>query len=128
MPESARSLAKRWIALLDAAEFLMESAHPRDPVAMRRVERAIDSLFTFEHTLDEAQRVLARTLLWQRDRGDLPSPERMATWGRCRCRHCLIVSRRAGIVPALAVPLAPASVPVLVAPEPPPTQGDLFSC
>jgi hypothetical protein len=106
MAETTPTLVKRWIALLDAAEHLRQTADPHDPCAMKRVGMAIDSLFRFEHTLTDAQRERARRTLWLRDRLE-PLPADTRAWRRCRCRSCLL-TRCLGKMPQAASTL-PAS-------------------
>jgi hypothetical protein len=107
MSENVVTLVNRWIALLDAAEHLRQTADPRDPCAMKRVGMAIDSLFTFEHTLTDTQRARARRALWLRDKAE-PLPPDTTEWQRCRCRRCLL-SRRLG-----RVSQAPSTLPASV--------------
>jgi hypothetical protein len=135
MAESSLTLVRKWIALLDAAEHLRQSADPHDPCAMKRVGMAIDALFRFEHTLSDAQRERARRLLWQRDKA-APLPADTSEWQHCRCRRCRFTRftcRLGGSSQAVPPPLASGHLPAPVGEplSPPPheaTQGDLFPC
>jgi hypothetical protein len=132
MAENARTQVSKWIALLDAAEHLCQTADPRDPCAMKRVGMAIDSLFRCEHTLTDAQRERARRTLWQRDRAE-PLPADTSEWQHCRCRPCRFTRRLGRFLQAAATPPAsgyiPAPVEELASPsQTETTQGDLFPC
>lgn len=70
MSENTPTLVRKWIALLDAAEYLMQTAEPHDPCAMKRVGMAIDSLFRF------ASRYLGVATLPLPRMSARPSPER----------------------------------------------------
>jgi hypothetical protein len=130
--ESSPALVRKWIALLDAAEHLRQSADPHDPCAMRRVGRAIESLFRCEHTLTDSQRERARRILWQRNRGE-PLPADTTEWQHCRCRHCCFTRRLGRFPQAPATPSASGYIPAPV--EEPASlsqtetpQGDPFPC
>jgi hypothetical protein len=53
------------------------------------VQRAIRSLFLYEHQLTPKGRRQARTFLWRRDRVEgLPAFAGRTRWARCRCPQC----------------------------------------
>jgi hypothetical protein len=123
----ASDAAKRWIALLDAAEYLRQSAQPHDPAAMRRAGRAIDSLFRFEHLLTDDERERARRTVWQRDKVD-SLPADTTEWRNCRCTSCRLAREgvRVHIDRSLFQPQpAVAAIPV---PQPQPDQGVFLPC
>jgi hypothetical protein len=123
----ASDAVKRWIALLDAAELLRQSAQPHDPAAMRRAGRAIDSLFRFEHLLTDDERERARRTVWQRDKVT-PLPSDTSEWQHCRCMTCRLAREglRVQIDRSLFQPQEP---PVAIPePQPQPEQGVLLPC
>ena len=110
----------QWLALLDAAEWLLHEAEPHDPQAMARVGRAIDALVAYEHTLTAAERLRAHETAWQRYR-DEPMPSERDWWAWCQCRTCLRERQRR---PAVRISKTPSQSTFIS----PPTQGDLFPC
>jgi hypothetical protein len=132
MAENVLTLVKHWIALLDAAEHLRQTADPCDPCAMKRVGMAIDSLFRFEHTLTDTQRERARRTLWLRDKCE-PLPADTTEWQRCRCRRCLLFRRLGRLSQAPSTPLASVHSPApfqepLLLPHTEASQGDPSPC
>jgi hypothetical protein len=86
--EGAEAVA-RWIALHDRARELRSALRPGDGVGDRQVQRAIRSLFLYEHQLTPKTRRQARTALWRRERVEaLPAFSERARWARCRCTQC----------------------------------------
>lgn len=122
----------RWIALLDAAEHLCQTADPHDPGAMKRVGMAIDRLIHFEHTLTDAHREHARRTLWLRDKCE-PVPSDTTEWQCCRCRRCLLSRRLGRLSQAPSTPqasvhiLAPMQEP-LPLPHTEASQGEPLAC
>ena len=89
-PIEGTGAVARWIALYDRASTLRATRRPGDGVATRQAQRAIRSLFLYEHQLAPKTRRQARTALWRRDRDQaLPSFGERTRWARCRCSHCL---------------------------------------
>ncbi len=88
-PNEGAGAVARWIALHDQARSLRAALRSGDGVGARQVQRAIRSLFLYEHQLTPTTRRQARTVLWQRD-GDarLPPFVERARWTRCRCVQC----------------------------------------
>jgi hypothetical protein len=109
-----------WLALLDAAEWLLHEAEPHDPQAMARVGRAIDALVAYEHTLTAAERLRAHETAWQRDR-DEPLPSERSWWAWCQCRACLRERQHRPTTRVTKIPSQPTTILRL-------TQGDLFPC
>ena len=89
-PIEGTSAVARWVALYDRASTLRATVRSEDGVGTRQAQRAIRSLFLYEHQLTPKTRRQARTALWRRDRNQaLPSFAERARWARCRCSHCL---------------------------------------
>jgi len=79
----------RWLALHDRASELRAALQPRDSVGERQVQRAIRSLFLYEHLITPKTRWRARIRLWERDRLEcLPSFVEQRKWTQCHCWHC----------------------------------------
>jgi hypothetical protein len=79
----------RWLALHDCACDVRAALRLGDRVGERQVQRAIRSLFLYEHVITPKTRWQARTRLWERDRsGCLPSFVEQIRWTRCRCWRC----------------------------------------
>jgi hypothetical protein len=77
------------MALHDRARDLRAAILPGDLVGMRQLQRAVRSLFLYEHQLTAKTRRWARTLLWQRDkRMPLPAFLDRVRWTKCRCWTC----------------------------------------
>lgn len=79
----------RWVALHDCARDLRAALQPGDCVGERQVQRAIRSLFLYEHIITPKTRWQARVRLWERDRlKSLPSFVEQRRWTQCHCRRC----------------------------------------
>lgn len=88
-PTEGAGAVARWIALHDRARALQSSMKANDIVAAHQVQRAVRSLFLYEHQLTAKTRRRARTALWQRDqRSPLPTFVGRAQWATCRCPRC----------------------------------------
>lgn len=88
-PTEGAGAVARWVALHDRARALQSSIKADDIVAAHQVQRAVRSLFLYEHQLTTKTRRRARTVLWQRDqRSQLPAFAERARWGTCRCPRC----------------------------------------
>ncbi len=86
--EGAGAVA-RWVALHDRARALRAALRRGDGVGACQVQRAIRSLFLYEHQLTSRTRRQARTTLWRRECADgLPAFAERARWSRCRCTGC----------------------------------------
>lgn len=79
----------RWLALHDRACEMRAALRPGDRVGERQVQRAIRSLFVYEHEITPKTRWQARVRLWERDQHErLPPFVDRRRWTRCRCSHC----------------------------------------
>jgi hypothetical protein len=89
-PIEGAGAVSRWVALHDRARALKSSMKASDDiVAAHQVQRAVSSLFLYEHQLTAKTRRRARTALWQRDqRCPLPAFAERARWAACRCPRC----------------------------------------
>ena len=88
-PTEGTGAVARWVALYDRARALRLRMNADDIVAAHQVQRAVRSLFLYEHQLTPKTRRRARTVVWQRDqRSPLPAFAELARWARCRCAHC----------------------------------------
>jgi hypothetical protein len=88
-PIEGEGAVERLIALHDRARTLRAALRPEDGVGARQVQRAIRSLFLYEHQLTPRTRRQARTVLWCRDRAEeLPPFVERVRWARCRCPDC----------------------------------------
>jgi hypothetical protein len=108
-PIEGKGAVARWVALYDRVRDLQAALRPGDGVGERQVQRAIRSLFLYEHQLLPTTRRQARTFLWRRDRAEgLPAFAERARWTHCRCSQCQLLSQpRVGLGAAC---LAPARV------------------
>ena len=78
-----------WLALHDRARELRAALRPGDSVGERQVQRAIRSLFLYEHVITPKTRWQARCRLWERDRLErLPAFVEQVRWTQCRCTRC----------------------------------------
>jgi hypothetical protein len=88
-PTEGTGAVARWVALHDRARALRLHMKTNDIVAAHHVQRAVRSLFLYEHQLTAKTRRRARTALWQRDqRSPLPAFAERARWATCRCARC----------------------------------------
>lgn len=102
-PIMGEGATERWIALHDRATSLRATLIPGDGVAARQVQRAVHSLFLYEHQLTAKTRRRARTILWQREeRSPMPPFVDRIRWAKCRCQECQPASwaAAASILPA----------------------------
>jgi hypothetical protein len=119
-PIEGEGAVARWLALHDRARDLRAALAlcPGDGVGTRQAQRAIRSLFLYEHQLTPKTRRRARTLLWLRERSDeaLPGFAERTRWTRCRCAHCEPLRPSfSSVSPALTAPLPlPPTQPVSV--------------
>jgi hypothetical protein len=89
-PIQGEGAIDRWLALHDRARELRAVVRPGDSVGERQqVQRAIRSLFLYEHVITPKTRWQARCRLWERDRlENLPAFVEQLRWTQCRCARC----------------------------------------
>jgi hypothetical protein len=90
-PVEGPHAVQNWLDLYDRANYLRDTLDLRQPHLRHQAQRAMASLFLYEHQLTARARRQARLALWDREHPTTAPPLHptlLLAWSRCRCARC----------------------------------------